>query len=489
LSNYEFSDFDDEHRSIVSTLSLSETRDRFASDFKLLVRDKKIEEISAWSSICWEINNCRLIQDWDRALELFDQAEKLKLKQPSEINLLRGQFDFLVGFNQTELMTILSPCRKWPDEMGVCVGLGACKSEDSDGGTSSAKLIDRAKVLDSSHHLKKALSGNPELNSVYSILARCQFALGEFQEAAKNYERVLAHQSGLEPNEKAIVLRSAALCYENAGEIQNAIESYKRLLNERQDERGIFLRIAELHVKQIPPNVKAACEALRKEFEENPPSDNDWTLSTILMLAESVDSSDTHEVQLREFFRANPAHTQFVDSFLKQYWPVFDSMSKPAQLKWVYGVSLMHFPSFSNLREAVGYFATAVEIELRSRVFAKFREQLQNAEPLKEQWPKKKELSALQHFLKGSDRLTLGEMVTVLDLCKRPQEEILKRFGGMIQGAGINLNKIGLLLPKINRVRKPAIHSDQPDQPISETEWMEAPKLCRDILETLTKIT
>ena len=109
----EFSDFDDEYQSVVSTMSLGEVREKFASDLALLVRGKKVEEIFTWPALCWEIDNRRLIQDWVRASELFEQAGKLKLKQPWEINLLRGQFDFLVGFKQTGAMTFLGTCKPW----------------------------------------------------------------------------------------------------------------------------------------------------------------------------------------------------------------------------------------------------------------------------------------------------------------------------------------------------------------------------------------
>jgi hypothetical protein len=149
---------------------------KFVADFKLFVGAKPVDAITAWPSVCWEINNSRLIQDWKRTLDLFDQAEELKLKQPWEINLLRGQFNFVVAFKQTELMTILSPCCAWTSDLGnVYVGMGACKREDLNGGGDSAKLIDRDRIRDASHHLEKALSQNPELSSVYSILGKCQF--------------------------------------------------------------------------------------------------------------------------------------------------------------------------------------------------------------------------------------------------------------------------------------------------------------------------
>src|SRR5262249_53751573 len=159
----------------------------------------------------------------------------------------------------------------------------------------SAKLSDRANVLNALHHLKKAVIENPELNSVHSILARCHFALDEFHEAAKSYERVLA-QPGLEPNERAISLRSAALCYEHAGEIEQAIRSFEKLSKEFPPESAVYLRIAELHTKKVPANLNAIADAVHAACELDSTQDKDWRLSTIVMQGGLLEDAERHDL-------------------------------------------------------------------------------------------------------------------------------------------------------------------------------------------------
>ena len=64
-----------------------------------LVRLLPIEDCTDRRTIRWEICNACVIRDWERARRLYDQLEALALLELAEIQVLRGQLNFLVVFN------------------------------------------------------------------------------------------------------------------------------------------------------------------------------------------------------------------------------------------------------------------------------------------------------------------------------------------------------------------------------------------------------
>jgi hypothetical protein len=74
-------------------------RARAERTLALMVRFVPVDDCgNAWRDVRWEILNCYLIEDWDRATRLYNRAEDLQLKSAGEIATLRGQFRFLTVF-------------------------------------------------------------------------------------------------------------------------------------------------------------------------------------------------------------------------------------------------------------------------------------------------------------------------------------------------------------------------------------------------------
>jgi hypothetical protein len=259
------------------------------------------------------------------------------------------------------------------------------------------------------------------------------------------------------------------------------------LLNASPSEKGIFLRIAELHYSQM--NISAACEALRKEFEQNQGAKSDWTLRAIVDAWGIWESFE--EAEVKEFLRSNPAHAQFIESVLGGYWPSFSCLSETAREEWIFGTKEMHssrtepFFSHVHLRKAVAAFATAVETELKSRVFAKFKREFTSrgsrggGESLKGG----SKLGPFYRYLNGDDgRLTLGEMCEALEACRKPQEEALRQLRQKLDAWKVDLNRVPMLLGSIVSARNSAVH---PDPSAGNQESAMAAKLCREFLDPL----
>ncbi len=493
---YELSHYEYESYSYLREDALfSGIREKFAADFALLVRAESPEELTDWRFIRWEILNSCLIADWDRVRKLYDRAESLQLIDRSDLFLLRAQFNFLVAFGEDESLKDLY----WKPKIynltdlnlqGLCLlGFGLCARENFP----SSDRLDLERLRCACHDLARALDKRSDLPPYRSMLAGCYSALGELHTAAKHYEQLLIETQLPDFADKVrpAIHRSTAISYTRAEEFKKAIDRYERLLVEVPEEKGVYLRIAELYAKQ--DNIEAASKALRKEFDQDTSADNDWRLSTILKFGEVLTDANAQDDKLKEFFRSNPERTQFAELLLREYWPSFGNLTELTRQEWCIGTTLLHSrwkePSFSHvyLRKAAGAFATAVEVELKSRIFARFREKFQStkdAVTLLERRPAKDELKVLYRYLRRDDRITLGQMCDVMFLCRKPQEEILKWFSAMLQEMGISVDKLLKLLPRVVRFRNPAIH---PGLSATEDEWLGASKLCRDLLEALIR--
>ncbi len=263
---YELSHHDYENLSVINAdAEFAETRGRFLSDFNSLIRLVKVEDLEDWRTIRWEILNAYTIREcWDRALDLYDRMEHLKLIELPELHALRGQFRFLQAFatQGLDLSSLLwAPKLYSPDGLAIMLVIWAwCDRKDYP----CQKDLDLEVVREVSYDLERALSKGRDLPLLYrTLLAGCQFALSEFQKAAANYESLKSTSDEWEAVIFKGALRSAALSYSRGGETGKAIAAYQRLLERFPNEKGLYLRIAELHTRTIPPDSTAAIQGQR----------------------------------------------------------------------------------------------------------------------------------------------------------------------------------------------------------------------------------
>jgi len=499
---YELSQFDYANCSLIrADAEFASTQKGFLGDLVIMVGLVKEEEVRDWRRIRWEILTAYVICDWSRALTLYNQAERLELIGLAELQGLRGQFRFLQAFAKEglDLSTLMWEPRLYSAETDPAFGVillcwGCCHRNDYP----SVDTLDLGVVQRASHDLEAAVSKKIDLPLLYrSLLAGCQFALSEFQKAAANYVLLKSRIHECE----AIVFKgawqSAALSYSRGGETQRAITAYQRLLERFPNEKGIYLRIAELHTRTIPPDPGACCEALRKEMERNPAAD-DWQLSTILMLGETASQSEASEETIKKLYRSNPEFQlseRLTKSLLKVYWPSFDCLNEIAKEEWVFGETLVQStlaePSQASLRTAVRNFATAVEIELRSRIFERFRD-FRDAYSVKSSQPERSDRQPLikpNTYLEGKGNLTLGDMSTILEHCKRPQGKTLIEFEGWLRNAKFDLNTNPMRLSQVKDLRNRATHPSTEAKIFSREHLANMQKWCREILEALPKLS
>ncbi len=442
----------------------------FEEDRALLVRSLPVENVPGnWQFIRWEILNSYLIQDWERAKDLYDQAEKLQLLERSELQALRGQFRFLKVYFSTisqgdddgldsltwepkvydgtvsekrvdQVISEYFP--RWKtlatdqkeEFMGVIYhyinkkklfnfGVSITKA-DLKLGDQDQEWLEYASIA-----LKSALEKKPDFPSGYrSILAGSYFLTGHFHDAAKQYERLIE----LEPGSLESVYQSLALSYRRAGEPQRAIESLQKC---QQKHPGVHKEIAEIQAQE--GRYFEAYESLWRYAEINPQADKDLGTNIALALGGIVKSHQDPSVYARKFVESNPETFQLTESLLKTNWEAFSHLKEEARQKWIYASITLHTSSgkgplhLIRIHDAAALFAEATEIQLREEIFKRFREHATSKRELKELLSREmtgKEEGKFYGFLSGRTFLALGDMCKVLELSANPKDEILRKF-------------------------------------------------------------
>jgi len=455
-----------------------------------------------WRTVSWEILNSYLVRDWRRASALYSKAEELGLLERAELQALRGQFKFLVVF-APEIQKSVSKLKlklnlgldslAWGpriygpgDELGELYSVflfasGLCAR------ASDRKLrdSDRDTLLEATLDLERALTGRPTLPSVYrAMLGRCHFCTGHFSEAAKQYELLLKTDIGtalahLKPN----IYESMAVCFQREGDLPKAERTLERCVAEFPRKKEIYLKLAEVQAQLS--KFDAVPLTVRLALEHAPELDSDWRLSSLLALGEIRDRSDALLAELK----SNSPEFISLHAFLDDYWPPFTRMETEARDKWVAGTLLLHFsPQHAKIlslcrREAVVFFATAIEQELDSKFFSKFREVV-NSKPhlrsLAEGSLEDREFGPFCQFLVKGRPLTMGAMLNYIRSCNSKPYEILRVFCDWLKDKHFPMDPTIQLLEQICPARNKAHHKGQ-----SVPNIEELPALCRQAIELL----
>jgi len=221
----------------------------FGDDLSLVVRQLKAEDIpDDWRVIRWEILNSYAISDWKRALKLYSIAEESNLLDLCDLELIRGQFRYLLVFGP-KLGFELESLWWEPKILGADslllpfmsgLRLNQFKPELTD------STIDT--LRDASNDLEKALSKRPELSPLYGpMLARCYFSTGRLHDAAVIYEQALTEwaKGGI----RQWIYESLKMIYQESHLPEKAIALLERWAAEFPDEKGLYMQIAELQAQ------------------------------------------------------------------------------------------------------------------------------------------------------------------------------------------------------------------------------------------------
>lgn len=499
----------------VTGVDHEDVRKDFAKNLVYLVRLLPVENCTDWRTIRWEICNACAIRDWRRARQLHDQLEALDLLELAERQILRGQFNFFVVFSSKKpgnfdpLFWEPNLYYSKPDDSlgwkGISYqfalyffGLNLGRKFEEDKKQITLDEAERDRISDAANAFDKGLSKLPGLSPAYrSMLAGCYFAKGDFGNAAKNYERILEDRNSkiLDTEFSKIELfKCIANSYQLAGGTEKAKDALKRCAGEYPTAKGIYKELAKFQAQTA--DYRSAYESLTKESERDPALGEDWLVSTLLALG-SIGGDSAHiATRIERHISSNPQHYESLGSLLKVHWPSMDDLIPEAQGKWIFGSYLILIsPVDEQLRlrmaqTAAAHFGTAVELELKSRVFGEFRKHVSRSSDLRSLVSRKnswvKDDDPFRQFLVSQkpNRMTLGQMHRAFKDCEKSNRDILRKFNRWVRQNRPPLLKNLWVLQEIYRIHNAAKHDGSISKENADAERM--PKLCRDFLSELT---
>ena len=457
----------------------------FEQDLALLVGALSMENVPVdWRIMQWEILNSYLIRDWNRALELYNKAAEVEVLELWKLFLLRGQFRFLrVFFSKvmphegTGLESLAWEPRVYgvDSELDVWEWKAIAEELGKEGNSQKPRqrtpeqwdkyirgiyycyyslfLLnysccanypiqpisdsgERGWLIDAAADLKKALEGGKDLPTVYdAVVGMCYFLRGEFVEAAEHYLRLL-DRSGTNvlasPN-RLQIFKSLALCYERATQTEKAIEVLQKCATEFP-KGEIHLEIARLQSQQF--TMTSVTDSIVRAIKLNPELSSDWKLTALKWMGTSYTTESLLE-DVQKMHKVDPKTHELVEKMLCHYWEQFSRMTEEAKRLWVGGTYDVYYirlmePSqkFTRFGSAARFFTQALELELCEKVFAGFRDHVQQKglHKIIEQGLSSKGSERLCNYLMRRGKLTLGEMVIALKRSLSSREQIMEEF-------------------------------------------------------------
>lgn len=470
----------------------------FHQDLCLLVHQLKVEDVHAeWQFVRWEILNSYAIEDWDRANALYHKAEGEKLLDDAEMRAIRGQFKYLSVFGprlDMKLSTLIWEPKLYGHDatMSVILFISGIRrttgvnqytgiGEDQFTGDEQAILCEASADLETA--LRKRLDFGPAYRS---MLARCCLAIGHFHDAAEHYKQLL-DWSGVSLPEKVKVLVYERLTesFRGANRTEEATGCLTKCAAEFPDLRGIHNRLADLYADE--GKYELAYECLRREVELSPELEGELGVRIALALG-AVHTALGH---VEKFLEKNPNIATVIDSMLKSYWPSFLQLSEQARSEWRNGICEMYvFPLIVPenrdrcLENAAKHFAKVVELEVKSKVFQKFRQSvlekagtndLLAVSSREAAW-----LKNLAKFLVSSGKLNLEKMTQILQSCSFSTHPAARLFQSWLKQSKPTLLINSRLLSDICKPRGQATHEEMAPK---SAEMMA--NTCRTLLDIL----
>jgi hypothetical protein len=479
----------------------------------------RIEECTDWERTRWEILNCYAGQNWDLARELYNRAEQLQLPSRDDLLFLRAQFDFFLVFGRQMTADVIKPRESGPDPINDLnlaldsllwppillselikdyrsarlwlVLLEWCLNLD--GHNLIKKKEDLELIIDAIRGFSLGINNRAELKSLYApLLARSYFAKGEFTTAAELYgyvANVVEKGEGEVASIRRLSLEAVAKCYEMAALLQEAVNALDECAREFPSQRGLHTRMAMLFARM--GNFEQVADCLRAEQQRNPEVGEDWKDSTILALG-SIGSSGMAEDRIASiFYQMRPELAKGIEGVVSGLWPDFNRLSPEARQYWAFGAYQANFHSeeqqgfWQNKTDAaVASFAKAVEWELKTRLFNKWRDAVR-PNILASAAKGGDETLILLKFVRNSNpKITLGQMFESLKRSDKSNDPLafslrswtIKNCPDLLKGTILNAGG------DLARLSGDAKHGS-----IQQGDELRAQELGRKVLETIAK--
>lgn len=442
------------------TVAWESTSLQVRNDLRFLIDCVRPENMHDSRTIRWEITNAYMVENWDRAFQLYDRAEQLGLARDVDLFLMRGHLQFLIASyrcRSSQPQKSLCYTRKLPplhpfnweptiyDSQVLPLALLLLDSGlDTAPSSEDIREADENRLQEAIRDLRQAQQ-EIELPPPYrAILARCHFRVGALHSAMAEYELLLNATS--EPPwmaTKVHVYRAIATCHVQEGDLKKAIITLQACTDEFPRETKIYLETANLQSQNA--DYFGVAETLRKAAETVPDIDTDWRLSTVLALRGMMDGPGQkfQDGQIQKLRESHPGVWHLIDRTCTAHWPVFTQLCIPVREAWTVAIFLAYYVVTQEEiarvvweETAITKFALAVEIELRSRVFDFFREEVLNNPKLKKAAQvgatSRGEAKIFSKYLTAERPLTLGQMETIIGFSNQAEKGILSDFGAWL---------------------------------------------------------
>jgi hypothetical protein len=313
-------------------------------------------------AVQWEITNACATYNWDLAAALFDRLKSLGAITALQRRALKGQMyvcSVVAPRDEDESGASQGHLARWwlprldnvffpGDDVFRSVrplSLMAWGIDLADRVEYSAE--ERARLSDAAHEWEVAFQKDSDLLGSYrAAWGKCHFISGNYVKAAEQFEHLLARGLGLpellneaEAGIRSQLYRNAAECNEKGGEVEKAVHLLERCAQEFPATRGLWLKLARLHLSSpLTVDTGKVLDCLRKEEEIDPSFGEDPRGSIALMLGD-VAGNDIHAT-LRKVAESSPGDLQFMTSVVSRHWPPFQSLDEKGRKEWV-GAALL----------------------------------------------------------------------------------------------------------------------------------------------------
>jgi len=476
-----------------------------------LVRLRDPETCWDTINIRWEVVNASAVKDYPRILALCDQLKGIV--QDGERYYLRGRAHFLIALLHT--WDIDESLEHWDMPLGppVCGGpRGVWQWLDTSLLTAAGiqKMAtreeltddDRDHLRDATKFLEKALSSEWEAPATARLmLARSYASIDDGSNAARHYQWMLDHRDTFlrsceaevgplweADDYKGWLYPGIHTClvnaYDDAGELDKAINAAKTWIEACPDHLGTFERMARLQQKRPDPIAAAEYmrgEADRREALGDKAFGGDPNVSIILALGGIISIARLDET-LKNVVLTHPHEHALVESVVKNYWPAFIRLAVQDQQLWATGSLLLGTNLPQGAGPAVHCFARIVEGELRTRIFVPFAEHARSHPEILARCAD----DPFSRYAKSGDRIFgLGQMFKVLGFARRPASPLISSFADWLK-RGHPWLLAGLAPLRTERIVDFRNREDHPDiRRIESREAEECGRICREVIDLL----
>lgn len=419
---------------------------KFRERLAYLVRLREVSASSELHDIRWEIVNSCIIEDFDRAIQYLKNLELLL--PPGELHYICGRLHFLIATggvgidnypNAWDLPfgpSIVDPKR----ELLIAVRTLAIYSQGlKEIPSASLSEYKRDHFHAAIGYFKKKDALSASRPSARFMLARSRSEVGDFHEAAQQYQSLLDNwdyvikQCGEESNgSPAIELiripdihRCLVNAWSKSGESEKATTASENWAKACPDDSVPYLRMSEICAQKC--EYQSAYEKLREAVDRNSTLNEHLGYRIALALG-AIGNSDNSRRKVSSQIQADyPTAIARIQTFLLDYWSTFKELDPQSQAEWATAEFLLReIPG--SARNAGSIYAWVLEQELKSKVFDKFRD----AAPEVYRNSGDKNDQHLVGIWKPEGKITLGELLYTIMNAAKPRSPLMKEFSKWI---------------------------------------------------------